>query len=60
MGILKDSLMEQEVFAVLKNEGWSVFKSIPVISTWPGKHILAEFSIALYIFAYKTLKLENS
>lgn len=51
--------MEQEVFAVLKNEGWSVFKSIPVITTWPGKHILAEFSIALYIFAYKTLKLEN-
>lgn len=60
MGILKDSLMKQEVFAVLKNEGWSVFKSIPVISTWPGKHILAEFSTALYIFAYKTLKLENS
>lgn len=52
--------MEQDVFAVLQNEGWTLFKSIPVISTLPGKHILAEFSIPLCILAYETVKLENS
>lgn len=52
--------MEQDTSALLENDGWSVFKSIPVTGTWPGKHILPEFSIALCIFAYKTVRLEHS
>lgn len=52
--------MEEDAFAVLENDGWSVFKSIPVTGTWPGKHILPEFSIALCIFASKTVRLEHS
>lgn len=52
--------MEQDVFAVLGKEGWSVPKSIPTMSTQPGKHILAEFSIAPCIFDYKTVKIQSS
>lgn len=34
--------MEQDVFAVVGKEGWSVAKSTPTTSTQPSKHILAE------------------
>lgn len=61
MGILKnDALMEQEVSAVLENEGWTVFESTPIISALPGKHILAEPSITLCLSASTSVKLENS
>lgn len=52
--------MEQDVFAVLEKEGWSVPLSIPTMCTPPGKHILAGFSTALCTFDYKTVKLESS
>lgn len=52
--------MEQHVFAVLEDKGWTVFKITPVPSTTPGTHILAEVSITLCISAYQTVKPENS
>lgn len=52
--------MEQDVFAASEKEGWPVPMSIPTMCTPPGKHILAEFSIALCTSDYKTLKLESS
>lgn len=46
-----DVQTEQDVFAVLQNEGSFRFKNIPdiKISTVPGNHILAELSISLGI-----------
>lgn len=43
--------MEQDIFVVLQNEGWTVFKNIPFIkiSIVPSSNVLAELSISLGI-----------